>query len=305
MARSNAAVTDDEMNMLSDEERAALADGDKAAGSAAGDLGATEVIPDDKPAAATTPGGDDDDDDEAPAGDAPADETPADETPADETPAASIGEREEPFVPTYRAEPVENYAEKIAAIDKQFEDGELTMAEYNRQRDALVRQQTKAEIADDQNEQLSRQRWQWEVKHFIKDISRNEGIDYNRPLLNAALDTAVKALAAETDAAGNLINVNKEGDWFLQEAHKRVKEELGLGRKPEAPDNTPPKPAKGAGPRLVPTTLAQVPAAELPDTGAADPFANIDKMFEAGRTEEAEMELAKLSKADQLKYLRG
>lgn len=305
-------ISDDELNMLSETERAALED----------DTAATAEA--EAAAAAAAAGGTDEDEGNAGGADenggdaeaAAAAAAAAGDTPsADENAAAAEGDdgaaaaaaeddRDEPFLPRYVADPVADYKGAMAALDKKFEDAEITLAEYNTQRDTLIRAQTKAEIAAEQNEQLAQQRWDWEVKHFIKDIRRNEDIDYDKPLLGAALDTAVKALANLKDAQGNLVHADKDGDWFLAEAHKQVKAEFGLGKKatvtPIVPNGE--KPPK---PRAVPTTLAGIPAAEIQSTGDTDPFASIDKLFADGRTEEAEMKLAGLSKADQQRYLRA
>jgi hypothetical protein len=301
-------VTDSELEGLSAEERAALADPE--------DTTAPTVIDDDTPEsdknAAAIIASDDDDEDDDPAAEAPAAEAPAAEAeaeaeaeaaaPAAEIPAAEVDDDIEPFVPRYQAEPVPDYAAKMNALDKAFDDGDLPLKEYNTQRDALIRQQTKAEIAAEQESQLAEQRWSWEIKRFVKDVARDEGIDYNKPMLNAALDTAVKSLAR--DANGNLINGDKDGEWFLQEAHRLVKAELGLAAPKVTPPVTPNAPTKPTGPRTTIKTLSQIPSADVPDTGAVDPFANIDNLFANGKTEQAEMELAKMSKTDQDRFLR-
>lgn len=285
-------VTDDEKLMLSETERAALEDGEGAEVPAGG-----EVIPDDAPVAAAT--------DETPpvTDEEPAPAAAEAAAPAGEEPPAT-DDRDEPFMPRYLADPIPNYEEAMASLDKKFEDAEITLAEYNSQRDTLIRTQTKAEIAAEQNDQLAQQRWQWEIKHFIKDVIRNEAIDYNKPLLSAALDVAVKNLAAATDAQGNLLNGDRDGEWFLAEAHKQVKAEFGLGK---AAPVTPPAGDKRTPPqaRSVPTTLASIPSADIPGTGDPDPFAAIDRLFESGRTEEAEMKLAQMSKTDQQRYLHA
>lgn len=309
MATKNG-VREEEMHMLSETERAALED-DTPEVPAGG-----EVIPDDPvtaPAASATDPADDaatnddaaDDADDAAAAAAAA--TTADAADAADAGAADDNDNDTdtPFIPQYIAQPVDNYNQAMATLNKQFEDAEITLAEYNTQRDDLIRRQTKAEIAAEQNEQLAQQRWDWEVKHFIKDIRRNEGVDYDKPLLGAALDTAVKSLATQKDAQGNLVHGDKDGEWFLSEAHKQIKAEFNLGKPtPIVPPPNGGKPPAGK-PRAVPTTLGAVPAAEIPDTGDTDPFSGIDKLIEQGRTEEAEMKLAGLSKADQQRYLRA
>ena len=216
--------------------------------------------------------------------------------PDDTPPPADEDDTTSPFLPTFRAEPVADYDTKMAALDKAFEDGDLKLVDYNRQRDDLVAQRLKADIASEQNAQLAQQRWQWEVSRFKSDTLRAEKIDYSKPILEAALDTAVITLANAKDAQGNLLHADKDGEWILREAHKQVKAELGL-RSPTTP-RTPP-PSK----RDVPVTLSQVPQADVPNTGVEDPFAHIDKMFAQGKTEQAEMALAQMSKADQDRYL--
>lgn len=209
------------------------------------------------------------------------------------------------FVPTYRAEPVENYVEKIAALDQKFEDGDIKLKDYNQERDELVRAQTKAEISAEQNEQVEKQLWQREISDFIDDNQ-----EYKGKMRHAALDIAVK------DLAGKPENADKSGRWFLREAHKMVQAELGGAGKPD-PKVEDPKPNdkaddkdKGANANkdkpasrkpdlsLVPNTLSNVPAADSSEAAGGE-FAYLDKLEGI----ELERALARLPKEKQDRYL--
>jgi hypothetical protein len=324
------AVTDDELSGLSAEERAALSDPEaiseeeaaiaQAAADAAAEEAAEKKARDDAAAAAAAEaaamkkadeeGAASDDVAKAAAAEAAAAEAAAKAAGEVEGAATAAGEEDEPFVPRYQAAGVVDFKEKMEALDKKFEDGEINLKEYNNTRDVLNRQQLKAEIAAEQDQQIDQQRWDWEIKRFIRDTAKNEGIDYNKPLLNAALDMAVKNLANAKDATGNLINGTKDGEWFLTEADKLVRAEFGIAAKPAATekldkDGKPIVEKPALKPRKVPTTLSQIPSTQVEEASPADPFAYIDKLFEQGKVEAGEMALRKLSKTDADSYLRS
>jgi hypothetical protein len=91
----------------------------------------------------------------------------------------------------------------------------------------MERHKTTAEIAD----QEGQRRWKWEVSRFMKDVRKHEGIDYADSIkLNSALDAEVKALAGKEE------NADKPGEWFLREAHKKVKATFKIADKGTTPD---------------------------------------------------------------------
>lgn len=157
---------------------------------------------------------------------------------------------DEPFVPLYTAAKPENYDGQMAEFDKkdaadlaEFKAEKIELDEFlTRQkvtanaRSVLREQAVKAEIAQESRDQMAVQQWQWEIRRFIRATAKHEGIDYRadeNKALNAELDSQVKALGA------NKANENKSGEWFLQEAHRRVCEIHKIGKaKPAAEDKS-------------------------------------------------------------------
>lgn len=277
------AYTEEEMSLLSDEERAAIADDQP-------DEGALRAIAE---------GGDEDGDDEAAQNAATVDadaviakeEAEAgDESEAVEVETLSEDESEEreAFLPKYRADPVEDYEEKIAALDKGFEEGELRLQEYNQQRDALVRSQLKAEIAAEQNAQVEEQLWRRQVDDFIDDHPEYKESKFRY----SALHISVKDLAND-DA-----NSDKTGKWFLREAHRLVQAEFGGKQAVDEPPAKPIPKARKPDLSMVPKTLSHLPAAEITQTGDVDEFAHIDRLTGL----ELEMAVSKMSEAERERY---
>lgn len=196
-------------------------------------------------------------------------------------------EYEEPFVARYQADPVEGYSDKLSSLDTQFEDGDITLKEYNTQREQLLKQQLKAEIAEESRQQADQQKWKWEIERFMEDNSSYQ----QDPILYAALDAAIKSLASKPEYS------DKNGRWFLNEAHKQVSSRFGqAAAKPEA--------KKSAKQLDVPRTLSTLPAADANETGG-DEFSNIEALFNKGKVIEAERLLAKLTPDQQTRYLEA
>lgn len=212
------------------------------------------------------------------------------ETPATVEPQSeSEDEYEEPFVARYQADPVEGYSDKLSSLDTQFEDGDITLKEYNTQREQLLKQQLKAEIAEESRQQADQQKWKWEIERFMEDNSTYQ----QDPIMYAALDAAIKSLAAKPEYS------DKNGRWFLNEAHKQVTSRFGQSAPTAKPDAK--KPAKQLD---VPRTLSTLPAADTNETGG-DEFSNIEALFNKGKVIEAERMLAKLTPDQQTRYLEA
>lgn len=154
--------------------------------------------------------------------------------------AARVEDDAEPFIPRYVAPMPENYEARVKALDdrraaataKMKAGGELEamLAEHeavDKERRELEAAKTKHDISVEQKSQAEEQRWHWEVRRFKREVKKHEGVDYNASAgLHAALDAEVKALAND-DA-----NEGKDGQWFLTEAHRRVKAAMGIKDKP-------------------------------------------------------------------------
>jgi hypothetical protein len=169
---------------------------------------------------------------------------------ADETAGAAdeAGDDEietDDYVPPYVAPKPDKYDERIVAFDKKedeldakFKKGDIELDELNKEKRAIAKDRAKLEgemqahnITAQLAEEAGNRHWNWEIRRFMRDVLRNEGIDYaDSRRLNDALDARVKAIASKPE------NADKPGRWFLQEAHKQVKAELKVGDHGKATD---------------------------------------------------------------------
>jgi len=301
---------EDLMATLTDEERAAMADDTD-------DQDALAAIAGDAdPASITGTGNDDpnasDDDDEDDEDDGPADpnlaplegkgaadapattETPATSAPeaaaATDATAGDAGEAGE-TLQTYRAELPADFDARVAAvttrtseIQQQFNDGEIDLAERDAElakvsgeRDELNRVRARVESLQEINAQNAQRNWQNQIVSFMTSAAKEQGgIDYRTDEAKAKdLDKYVKILAQDDD------NADRDGPWFLAEAHKLVKVKHGIvsTAPAPAPKTDAQKIAEAKAKRApalgdVPKNLASVPGSDGPgDVG--DEFADV------------------------------
>jgi hypothetical protein len=112
---------------------------------------------------------------------------------------------------------------KFKAGDIELEAMNKEQRAIQKERSALEREMERHTVTADLAEKAGERHWQWEVNRFMRDVKKHEGIDYADSIrLNAALDAEVKAIANKPE------NADKPGRWFLTEAHKAVKEKLGV-----------------------------------------------------------------------------
>lgn len=310
---------------LTPEERAAIED-DKPS---AEELAAMERI------AAGAPNDDDDEDDDgdgdagaaasvsaAPvegkgAADAPAAAAAATETPA--TAAAAQADdgavATSTTVPTYEAKLPSDYDDQVKALATEesdlkakfktgeidFDEFEVQRAELLTKREELTLARAKAEISQEMTQQTAQAQWQNTINRSMVEFAKpeNGGIDYRKDAEKAAdLDQFVKVLANREE------NADKPMDWFLTEAHKRVKALHGLAT--AAPKVDPAEAIKAANAARkppvgsAPATLAQVPGGDGPGDVAGE-FADIDAL----EGEALEAAIAKLSPVQREKWARG
>ena len=186
------------------------------------------------------------------------------------------------FVPAFAVPAVADFEGKMAALAarevalrEQLAAGDLDIAAYDAEKTAIIEgradlrsEQRFASFAAEQNEQNQKARWQWEQSRFFEQDSSTV---YKDPILFAALDASIKALAHQPE------NANKSSSWFLTQADSAVRKLFGgLG----APAQAPAAPAKPPVSLLqnIPATLAAVPAAALPETGGGDEFAKLERL---------------------------
>lgn len=267
-------MTDEDLAGLSDEERAALEDDDDE----------SEIL--------SKIAGDDDDEDKD--HEEVADDDADDD--ADEA-AAQVAPVEE-FRPEMRYDAPEGLADKLAAIDAstaelvaKFQDGEIDMAGFMAEKSKLDAEKIQltvsaeqAKFAERQNTDSRAQRWAWEQERFFANKANAE--TYKDGIVLAALDAQVKQLA------GDPANSKRPAGWFLEEADRLVRERFGGAQKSPA--------AKSRQPDLsaVPKTLAQLPAADIAETGDGE-FAYLDKLDGMA----LEKALSKMTPEQEARYL--
>lgn len=163
-----------------------------------------------------------------------------------------------------------------AALSAKLREGEIDVAEYQVQMDAindrrlaLAEAKMKADLARDMSQQSAEAMWKQTVESFIAENPKNGGIDYakNRTA-NVALDAYVRQLANDPN------NNDKSMLWFLEKADSLVEADLSFVRQKPAAPETPPAVAKpNAEPAAAsrkppisaaPTTLAPVPGGQGP-----------------------------------------
>jgi len=205
------------------------------------------------------------------------------------------------FIPRLKVEPVADYDKKMAdlaakknAVHKKFKDGDIEIDQMLTERDEvdteaarLRAQQERAEHNATINQQNEAAAWHHDIATFVAAVKKAEGIDYGKKTLNAALDEAVKELANAKDKDGKLVHAEKGGRWFLREAHKRVKEDLGIkpavaadkgDDKAAAEKKAAALAARKPDKKKVPKTLAGLPASSADDTKGDPEFQHLDKL---------------------------
>lgn len=304
-------IKDEELEGLSDEERAALAEDDEdadilksIAGDDANDADEEDDSDADDPAA-------DADDVDAAAADAAA--VAAAAAAADGADADAADNKEgaadapvvvaDEFRPEFKAERPEGITEKLAELDTQtkellakFKEGQIELPEFMAQKDAIDAEKTKLALADaqaqwaeNQNADMQAQRWKWEQERFF---GQEKAAIYKDPIVLAALNASVQQISADP------ANAKKPMGFFLEEADRQIRKRFNMGGEPPpaAKDN---KPANRQ-PDLsnVPKTLAQLPAAEMAETGS-DEFAYLEKLDGIA----LEQALRKLTPEQEARYL--
>lgn len=286
---------------LTPEERAAIED--------------DEVTPGDGP---TDTGGADDDDDDDSAVDSAADqidaenkepEAAAEAAKVEDPPSVeAVDEESAEFRSRYQVQLPEDFNDQVRALDdresdisRKFKAGEIEIDEFvaeskklSTDRSKLDRIATKAEIASEMGAQTAEQEWQWTVDKFMRQVKKDEGIDYRNDEKVNDFDAFVKVLA------NNPANDGKDMDWFLTEAHKRTKALHGVASD-KSVDKTIVKPeVKSRKPNLdkLPANLSQVPGGDGPGDVTSE-FADIDGLDGLAY----ETALAKMSLSQRERYL--
>jgi hypothetical protein len=191
---------------------------------------------------------------------------------AAEAAAAAVAAEKAPFIPEYKAEMPADAAQQIKALRtevaasfKKLMDGEIDADTYqavqdrvDAEVDTLRTQALTASVFQQANEQAQAQaaRKEWDKAETAAfNGFKAEGLDYKgKPSLLAAYNTNLKTLGADPK------NENRDAAWFLAEANRLTREDLGMG-----PVASAKKPA--------PTARAGVDLSELPPTLRSVPVA--------------------------------
>jgi hypothetical protein len=291
------------LDNLTDEERSAIED--------------TSYSPEELAAMKAVAGADDeadesDDDDKETSAEKTADASVADESKPATTDLDATADVPE-FKPQYKVDLPDDYEAKVTelkeekrALAAKFKDGDIEFEDYTTQmealddrRDELNDLRVRASVAQDMNTQTAEQQWQHTVRQFTSAVARDEKIDYAKDAEKQAdLDLFVKSLAA------NEKNADKSMEWFLSEAHKRVKALHGIGGKPDPTPSADPKPSAKPSRKPpvehLPGTLAQVPGGDGPGDLAGE-FADLDRLEGL----EYEQAIARMTPVQRERFLQG
>lgn len=282
-------IDKEEDDGLTEEERAALADGEEEGAEAESDDGEGEKK-EEKDAVGDAPGRDDGQAPE-PEGDEDAGQESEPEKPG-EAPAAQVA-------PLLVAQPIEDADGRLRAIDelksdirKKYDDGDITFEEYEAKKDELIKQEReieravdKAQIAADlQNQQLMN-KWRETCEDFL---ANNPVIASNQRRYHL-FNEEVKAVGTAPE------NAELSMKQVLEKAKANLIEDGLL-----ASDKPTQKAA--ASPRAdLPPNLAKLPAAENEDTNGGR-FASLERLLEKDPIAYEEA-LAKMSDAERNAYL--
>lgn len=203
--------------------------------------------------------------------------------------------------PLLIAQPLEDATAKLAEIDSkkealltQFDDGDITAKEYQKQLDALAKEERAVEMAQFEAgiaAKLEQQRLQNDWNATCNAFVETHAIYKDNPRLYKALDAEVRELAAKPETA------QWSGQKFLDEAHKNLKAAFGFTEDAKAGDTQ----TQQRQQRELPPNLAKVPAANVEDTNGGR-FAVLDRMANTD-PEGYEETLAKMSQAERDAYL--
>ena len=186
---------------------------------------------------------------------------------------------------------------KKDALLTQFDDGDITARDYQKQLDALAKEERAVEMAKFEAgiaQKLEQQRLQNDWTNTCNQFVASHDVYKDNPRLYKALDAEVRDLASKPETA------NWTGQQFLEEAHKNLKTAFGFA---EAEKPAGDKPADKRPPRDLPPNLAKVPAANVEDTNGGR-FAVLDRLANTDPVAYEET-LNKMSQAERDAYLNA
>lgn len=202
----------------------------------------------------------------------------------------------QPELPADYDDQVKRITDEKKALFDQFEEGDISNAEYATKLDEIGKQERELERLRDRVEDATRARYEtWVNVHVGGFLAQHPEYQTN-PMLMGVLDNEVKRLQSQAD-----IDTDPQ---ILIDAHAAISKSFpGVfsdAKPAPAAQQEAKKPTPPAAKPTVPT-LANVPAANIDQPGEGK-FSYLDRLSETDPLR-FEAELAKLSPADQNEYL--
>ena len=216
-------------------------------------------------------------------------------------------EQADPILPPLRAKAPENadelmsqLAQEEESLAQKFDDGDITAREYreglnklSEQRDEIKWATREASLASKMQRQAEENAWHKDVQDFMTTTAAH--ITKSHAAM-VAFDDVVKKVTADPN------NANLSNRAQLEKAFKAYNDEMAtaFGVKPQ--EQTKPAPTAPApkNQRVIPPTLARVPAAE-PENIDGGKFANLDRLA-ATDPVAYEAAVAKMSEAERAQF---
>jgi len=186
-------------------------------------------------------------------------------------------------------------ATKKDALLTQFDDGDITAREYQKQLDALAKEERQIEFQQHEASlasKLEQQRLQNEWTSTCNSFVETHPIYKNNDRLYRALDAEVRELAAKPETA------NWTGQRFLDEAHNNLKTAFGFAEAETGKPQAKPKYDQTAS---LPPNLSKVPSAEIESTTGGK-YAVLDRLASTDPLG-YEAALERMSEAERNAYL--
>lgn len=193
-----------------------------------------------------------------------------------------------------------DFEKELAELDQQFEDGDLTQAEYQRRQRAIITEQARAAALEDLRrerereaaeaakrvEQAAQEQWARATERFFSDPGNAKLVE--DPIRQAAFSAAVNLVFAEHNGQIGY-------DEVLVKARERITGVPAVDAQKAIREAAFQRQQQAGEP---PVTLRDVPGAANPDT---DPGASLDNL----PIDQLEDALARMNEADRQKYLAG
>lgn len=282
-------ISDDDRNLLTDEELAGMEEGaefdeGQDEDEAIDITGEVDAAPEAKTAKV------DEDADGEPASAAAPDAPDEDQGEQPETPQTA---------PTLYTTLPDDYEDRVSQINKdketlyeQFDEGDLSNAEYAKQLDALMKQERALERVKDQVEYDQRQRYHnWvhvTVKSFLDTHTEYAGND----MLTTLLDQEVRKIQGSAD--------NDTDPQILMDAHEKIAAAFPQVFASPGRTQQPAQRQAAAGVKPTVPTLARTPAANIEQPGE-NKFDWLDRLQETDSLK-YERELEKLQRSNEAEF---